>query len=94
MLILGYASVFNFLILLICIFGGVEGAIWLYVFGICRLLKMFVRVFICSPIPILMLTWCIQRIYMVEGSIRGLFRSDGIVGSLYISVFVGMYIIA
>ena len=54
---------------------------------------MFVKVFICSIVPTLILRWCIHRIYMVEGSMCGLFSSSSMVGSLYISMYAGMCMI-
>ena len=52
----------------------------------CKSFKVFVKVFIRSNVPILILRWCIL-------SIRGLFNFGGMVGSSYISVFAGMCMI-
>ena len=65
----------------------------MFVLRICKLFKMFVKLFIFSTIPILIFRWCMHRICMVEGSMRGLFSSGGMVGSSYISVSVGMCMI-
>ena len=51
---------------------------------------MVVNAFICSMFPTLLLLCCIHRMCMVNGSIRGLFSSSGIVGSSYVSVFASM----
>ena len=45
-----------------------------------------VNTFICSMFPTLLLQWCIHRMYMVDGSTRGIFNSSSIVGSLYVIV--------
>ena len=55
--------------------------------------KVFVKVFICFKVPILILRWCMHNICMVEGSICGLFNFGGMVGSSYISVSAGMCMI-
>ena len=56
----------------------------------CKLLKIVVNVSISSMFPMLLLLWCTHRMCMVNGSIRGLFISIGIVGSLYVNVSAGI----
>ena len=49
-----------------------------------------VNVFTCSMFPMLLLPWCIHKIRMVDGSTRGLFIFNGIIGSSYVIVYVDM----
>ena len=56
----------------------------------CKLLKIVVNVYISSMFLMLLLLWCTHRMCMVNGSIRGLFISIGIVGSSYVNVSAGI----
>ena len=56
----------------------------------CKLLKIVVNVSISLVFPMLLLLWCTHKMCMVNGSIRGLFISIGIVGSSYVNVSAGI----
>ena len=77
---LGYVRAFQFLFLLTCMFNGVGGAIWMYICGICIYCAIVVSSCICSKVPISWFRWWIQRIWIVAGSICGLFILEGMVG--------------
>ena len=58
-----------------------------------RLLHIFLIVFICFIVPILLFWWCTHRILIVSGSICGSLDSCGFVGSSYLVVSASIWVI-
>ena len=75
------------------LFVGFDRGIWglcvaICVYGCCieRLFTMWVSLFSCSYVPMLLFWWCVQSSCSVESSFLGMLSSGGIVGSSYVIV--------
>ena len=55
-----------------------------------KVITCFFIVFICSMVPMLLFRWCVQRILIASGSIRGSLSSHGLVGFSYLVESAGI----